>query len=67
MKNTLIYNEICRGICDADPTSTKPTDATTLAKWELQNERALALIHSSVSDHLCIQIENTSSARTAWE
>ena len=65
MKNTLIYNELWQGICDVDPTSTKPTDVTTLAKWELQNEKAVALIHSSVSDNLCIHIENTSSAWTA--
>ena len=67
MKNTLVYNELWRGICDADPNSTKPTNATALAKWELQNEKALALIHSSLSDHLCIHIKNTSSAWTAWE
>ena len=67
MKNTLVYNELWRGICDADPNSTKPTNATALAKWELQNEKALALIHSSLSDHLCIHIENISSAWTAWQ
>ena len=50
-----------------DPTSTNPTDAIALAKWELQNEKALALIHSSLSDNLCIHIENTSSACTPWE
>ena len=66
MKNNLIYNELWRGICAADPTSTKPTDATVLEKWELQNENALALIHSFVFYHLCIHIENTSSAWT-WE
>ena len=67
MKNTLVYNELWRGICDADPASTKPIDATALAKWELQNEKALALIHLYVSDHLCIHIENTSLAWTQWE
>ena len=67
MKNTLVYNELWRGICDADPTTTKPTDATALAKWELQNEKELALIHSFVYDYLCIHIENTSSALTTWE
>ena len=45
----------------------KPTDATALEKWELQNEKALSLIHSYVCDHLCIHIKNTSSAWTAWE
>ena len=50
-----------------DPTSTKPTNATSLAKWEIQNEKARVLIHSSISDHLCIHIENNSSAWTAWE
>ena len=67
MKNTLIYNELWWGICDADPTSTKPIDATALEKWELQNEKALSLIHSYVCDHLCVHIKNTSSAWTACE
>ena len=67
MKNTHIYNELWRGIRDADPTSTKPTDAIALAKWELQNEKVLALIHSSLSDHLCIHIKNTLPAWTVWE
>ena len=67
MKNTLIYNELWRGICEGDPTSTKLTDATALAKWELQNEKELALIHSFVYDYLCIHIENTSLASTGWE
>ena len=66
-ENTLIYNELWRGICEGDPTSTKPTDATALAKWELQNEKELALSHSLVYDYLCIHIENTSSASTGWE
>ena len=43
----------------------KPTDATALEKWELQNEKELALIHSSLSDHLCIHIENHFLAWTA--
>ena len=67
MKNTLIYNELWRGICNVDPTSTKPIDATDLEKWELQNEKTLALIHLFVFDHLCILIENTSLAWIAWE
>ena len=67
IKNTLIYNDLWRGICDADPTSTKPTNATSLEKWELKNEKSLSLIHSSISHHLCIHIENNSSAWTAWE
>ena len=45
----------------------KPTDATALEKWELQNEKALSLLHSSLSNNLCIHIENTSTAWSAWE
>jgi len=43
MEITLIYNEIWKEICNSDVKETKPIDTTSLAKWELKDERALAL------------------------
>jgi hypothetical protein len=41
---TLIYNELWSDICNEDTKPNKPTDVTTLAKWEIKNAKAL---HSS--------------------
>lgn len=34
MKNTLVFNDLWKDICDGDKAQTKPTDARELAKWE---------------------------------
>jgi hypothetical protein len=39
MQNTLIYNELWYDICDGDTAPTKTTDATSLAKWNLKDEK----------------------------
>ena len=48
MHNTLIYNELWRDICDGDTAPTKPTNSTSLAKWNLKVEKALFLLRSFV-------------------
>eukprot|EP00253_Pinus_taeda_P027792 PITA_27792 len=65
IESTLIYNELWQGICDGDVKPNKPTDATALAKWEINNAKALALIKSSVNDEMYVHIENAIDAWTA--
>ena len=75
IQSTLIYNELWKGICNSQPT--KLTIPDQLAKWELKDEKALALIHSTkkalalihstVSDDIFVHIENSSSAWSAWK
>ena len=60
IQSTLIYNELWKGVCNAQPT--KSTNLDQLSKWELKDEKALALIHSIVSDDIFVHIENSSSA-----
>ena len=66
MQNTLIYNELWRDICDGDTTPTKPTDATSLAKWNLKDEKELSLLCSSVTKQMFVHIENSKYAWSAW-
>jgi len=66
MQNTLIYNELWRDICDGDTAPTKPTNATSLAKWNLKDEKALALLRSSVTEHMFVHIENSKDAWSTW-
>jgi hypothetical protein len=61
-QNTLIYNELWLYICDGDTTPTKPTDATSLEKWNLKYEKVLALLRSSVTEHMFVYIENSKDA-----
>jgi hypothetical protein len=65
IESTLIYNELWRDICNEDTKPNKPTDAATLAKWEVKNAKALALIKSSVNDEMYVHIENTTDAWSA--
>ena len=65
IESTLIYNELWQGICDGDVKPNKPTDATALAKWEVKNAKALALIKSSVNDEMYVHIENATDAWSA--
>ena len=65
IESTLIYNELWFDICNEDTKPTKSTDATTLAKWEVKNGKALALIKSSVNDEMYVHIENTTDAWSA--
>lgn len=67
MQNTLIYNELWHRICDGDTPQTKPTDATQLAKQELKDEKTLALLHSSVVEHLFIHVKNSTTSWSAWD
>jgi hypothetical protein len=65
MHNTLFYNELWRDICDGDTTPTKPTDTTSLAKWNLKDEKALALLCSSITEQMFAHIENSKDAWSA--
>jgi hypothetical protein len=65
MRNTLIYNELWHDICYGYTTPTKTTNAT-LAKWNLKDEKALALLHSSVTEHMFVHIENSKDAWSSW-
>ena len=64
-ESTLIYNELSKYICDGDIKPNKPTDVASLAKWEVKNVKALALIKSLVNDEMYIHIENASDAWSA--
>jgi hypothetical protein len=66
MQNTLIYNELWRDIYDGDTAPTKPTDATSLEKWNLKDEKALALLRSFVTEHMFVHIENSKDAWSSW-
>eukprot|EP00253_Pinus_taeda_P022127 PITA_22127 len=65
IESTLIYNELWQGICDGDVKPNNPTNADALAKWEIKNAKALALIKSSVNDEMYVHIENATDAWTA--
>jgi hypothetical protein len=66
MHNTLVYNELWRDICDGNTAPTKPTDATSLAKWNLKDEKALAFLCSSVTEQMFVHIENSKDTWSAW-
>jgi hypothetical protein len=66
MHNTLIYNKLWHDICDGDIAPTKPTNATSLAKWNLKVEKTLALFCSSVTKQMFVHIENSKDAWSAW-
>ena len=53
-------------ICDGDIAPTNPIDATPLAKLKLRDEKALALLHSSVTEHMFVHIENSKDAWSSW-
>ena len=61
---TLIYNELWKGICNAQPT--KPTSVAQLSKWELKYENALAQIQSTIFYEIFVHIENCSDSWSAW-
>ena len=63
MQSTLIYKELWKDVCSDETAPTKPTNARELARWELKDEKALALLRSSVSDEMFVHIEN---AKDAW-
>ena len=52
-------------ICDGNINPNKPTNATSLAKWEIKNAKALTLITTLVNNEMYIHIENASDAWTA--
>jgi hypothetical protein len=45
----------------------KPIETAQLAKWELKDEKALALTHSIVSNEVFIHIENCGDAWSTWK
>ena len=57
IESTLIYNELWHDICDGYVKPNKPIDAAALAKWEVKNDKALALIKSFVNDEMYVHIE----------
>jgi hypothetical protein len=65
IESTLIYNELWHDICNENTKPNKPIDAATLAKWEIKNAKALALIKSSVNDEMYVHIENITDAWSA--
>jgi hypothetical protein len=67
MESTLIYNELWKDICNGDVKPNKSTNARPLAKWELKDEKALALIKSSVNEEMYVHFENTYDAWLAWK
>jgi len=67
MKSTLIYNELWKDICKGDVKPNKPSNVAPLAKWELKDGKALALIKSSVNEEIYVHIENASDAWSAWK
>jgi hypothetical protein len=66
MQNTMIYNELWCDIFDGDTAPTKPTDTTSLAKWHLKDEKALAFLCSFVTEHMFVHIENSKDAWSTW-
>ena len=52
-------------ICDGNIKPNKPTDVASLAKWEIKDVKALALIKASISNWMYIHIENSSDAWAA--
>jgi hypothetical protein len=62
MQSTLIYNELWKDVCSGDKAPIKPIDARELEKWELKDEKALALLRSFVIDEMFVHIENATDA-----
>ena len=62
----MIYNELWQDVCDGDVKPNKHTDVDSLAKWDIKNSKALALIKSSANDEIHVHIENASDAWSAW-
>jgi hypothetical protein len=58
MQNTLIFNDLWKYICNGEKAPIKLINARELAKWELRDEKALALLRSYVTDEMFIHIEN---------
>ena len=54
-------------ICDGNIKPNKPIDAASLAKWEVKNGKALALIKALVSNEMYIHIENYLDAWTSLQ
>jgi len=65
IQSTLIYNELRRGICNAQPT--KPSNVAQLAKLELKDKKALVLIHRIISNEIYVHIEKCVDAWTTWK
>jgi hypothetical protein len=62
MQNTLIYNEMWKYVCSGDKVLFNPIDVIKLAKWELKDEKELALLKSFVTGEMFVHIENATNA-----
>lgn len=63
----MIYIELWQDVCDGDVRPNKPTDVDSLAKWEIKNAKALALIKFLVNDEMCVHIENSYDSLYSWK
>jgi len=61
MQNTSIFSDFWKDICNGEKYPIKPPNARELVKWELRDEKALALLISSVTNEICIHIENATN------
>jgi hypothetical protein len=67
MKNTLIFKELWKDVCNGEKHPINLTDARELEKWELRDENALALLRSFVIDGMLMQIENETNSWSEWK
>ena len=64
IKHTLIFNELWKGVCvgEADNDPVQPTSDKELVIWENKNNKAYALITSSVNEEVSRHISSYSTA-----
>ena len=69
IKHTLIFNELWRGVCvgDGDKEPEQPTSEKEFAIWENKNNKAYALIATSVSEEVSRHISPFSTAFEALQ
>jgi len=67
MHSTLVFNDLWKYICQWEKALINLIDARELAKWELRDEKALALLRSHVTNEIHIHIENAIDAWNAWK
>jgi len=52
VESTLICNELWKEICNGDVKETKHIDTTSLAKWEIKDEKVLALSYLKMKKYM---------------
>ena len=69
IKHTLIFNELWKGVCvgDRDKEPEKPTSDKEFAIWENKNNKAYALIATSVNEEVSHHISTFSNAFEALQ